>query len=226
VKLKKLKLFLMLALPLTAYTDHCYAQCARHDIDYYLNKGFTPEQITAICTAAPLETATPINHEDSNFDIQSPETFNNKITPNQIPDADQPPTTQKKNEQFLKEAIKGRNVILTENSLQYTLKVCIEYGEEDMYGFAAKACPIVKFVIARKGLEVIASRKKYIFFGDDEIKVKGIISREIIAGLEKNNAEELHKIQQQLESGDYTVIPVRDDISLDSVEQLLLQLAI
>jgi hypothetical protein len=115
---------------------------------------------------------------------------------------------------------------VTADSLQYTLKVCIEYGQEDIYGFAPKACPNIRFVIARKDLEVVKSQKKYIFFGDEEIQVKGAISREITGGLEKNNSEEQDKIQQLIESGDYTFIPIRDDISSDSVEQALLQLTI
>lgn len=185
-------------------TNLSYAQCARNDVDYYLSKGFTPEQITNICAIAPLRSDKSLG-EASNSLPQQP--------------------ALEKDEQFLKHAIKGRNVLLTDDSLQYTLKVCIEYGDEDMYGFAPKACPKVRFTIARKGLEVIKSQKKYIFFGSDEIKVKSTVRREIVGDLEKNTAEEQQLIQQLLESSDHTVIPIRDDISLDSVEQVLLQIS-
>lgn len=123
------------------------------------------------------------------------------------------------------EAIKGRNILLTNDTLQYTLKICLEYGEEDLYGFAANACPVIKFTIARKNLEVIKSQKKYIFFGDNEIKIKATIKREVISGLEKNKIDEKKLIQQQLETGDYTFIPIRDDISLTDIEQVLREIS-
>ena len=201
---KKFKLFLLFSLSLTTQINNSYAQCARDDIDYYLNKGFTPEQITKICTTPPLKSDKPASDITNNFSRQS---------------------AHDKNESFLKEVIRGRNVILSKDALQYTLKICIEYGDEDLYGFAPTACPNVRFVIARKGLEVISSRKKYLLFGADEIKIKGTIKREILDGLEKNTDNERELINQLLESGDNTIIPVRDDVPLDSVEQVLLQLS-
>lgn len=207
---KNSKLFFLLALPLSIYTNSSYAECARDDVDHYLDKGFTPEQITTICSTPS------VNNTDK--------AVNKKSSTEKITETDETHSL-KKNEQFLKDAIKGRNILLTNDSLQYTLKVCIEYGDEDMYGFAPKACPKIRFIIARKGLEVIKSQKKYIFFGTDEIKIKSTIRREIVGGLEKNTAEEQQLIQQLLESGDHTVIPIRDDISLDSVERTLLRLS-
>lgn len=195
---KFIKSFTLLAISLAVLPDYCYAACAREDIDHYLDKGFTPEQVTSMCTTPSINNINKASDEIS---------------------------SDNKHEQFLKEAIKGRNVLLNDDSLQYTLKVCIEYGDEDMYGFAPKACPKVRFTIARKGLEVIKLQKKYIFFGADEIKVKSTIRREIVGDLDKNTAEEQQLIQQLLESGDHTFIPIRDDISLDSVEQALLRLS-
>ncbi|MDH5388070.1 MAG: hypothetical protein OEY06_06445 [Gammaproteobacteria bacterium] len=212
---KSFKLFLILVLPLTMYANTSYAECARNDIDHYLNKGFTPEQITSICATTPLKTSKPeIPHDED----EPEKTHHTNQDTNQT-------TAHEKNEQFLKEAIKGRNVTLTKDSLEYTLKVCIEYGDEDLYGFAPKACPIIRYTIARKGLEITKSQKKYIFFGAYEIKIKSTIKREIISGLENNKSNEIILINEKLETGDHTFIPVRDDISIVEVEQVLLQLS-
>lgn len=207
------------------YANHSYAECARDDIDHYLNKGFTPEQITSICATTPLKTIKPTNNLTDQAASEIPgnedepeKTYHTNNDTNQT-------TTHEKNEQFLKEAIKGRNVTLTNESFEYTLKVCIEYGDEDLYGFAPKACPIIRYTIARKGLEITKSQKKYIFFGAYEIKIKGTIKREIISGLEKNKANEIKLINEKLETGDHTFIPIRDDISIAEVEQALLQLS-
>ena len=179
-----------------------------------------PEQITAICTTSSIkpEDNKSVNNTDKQNDQESGEKEIIETNNNQK-------TSPNKNEQFLKEAINGRNILLTDDSLQYTLKTCYNYGEEDQYGFAPKACPIVKYAIDLKGLEVIRSGKKYIFFGDHEIEVKATIRREIISGLDKHKAEEQQQIQEHLESGDQTIIPIRDDISLADVEQVFLQLA-
>jgi len=209
VQLNHPKLFL-LTLILCIYTNSSFAKCTRKDIDHYLNKGFTPEQITTICSNAPTIAT---DNEPTNDSKQITET-----------DIDQK-TLIKKNELLLMEAIKGRNILLTNDTLQYTLKICLEYGEEDLYGFAANACPVIKFTIARKNLEVIKSQKKYIFFGDNEIKIKATIKREVISGLEKNKIDEKKLIQQQLETGDYTFIPIRDDISLTDIEQVLREIS-
>ena len=206
IMLRKVKLTPLLALSLAAYSSHTYAECARDDIDHYLNKGFTPEQITKICTTSPATSTKPESNTENNLIQQS--------------------TSHEKNKKFLQEAIKGRDIILTNDLLQYTLKTCIEYDEEDQYGFAPKACPFVKYTIALKDLQVIKSRKKYIFFGTDEIKVKSTITREILGGLKKYKAEEKRRIIEKLESGEHTIIPIRDDISIEQVEHVLLNLAI
>ena len=220
MKPKHSKLFFLLALSTSSFTTYSYAECARDDINYYLSKGFTPEQITAICTTSSIkpEDNKSVNNTDKQNDQESGEKEMIETNNNQK-------TSPNKNEQFLKDAINGRNILLTDDSLQYTLKTCYKYGEEDQYGFAPKACPIVKYVVALKGLEVTRSGKKYIFFGDHEIEIKATIRREIISGLDKHKAEEQQQIQEHLESGDQTIIPIRDDISLADVEQVFLQLA-
>lgn len=204
----------MLTLPLSTYAGNSQAECARDDIDYYLSKGFTPDQITAICTKPTS-------------DAQPAESFSHEQKPEPALNASQQPTALEKDEQFLKDAIDGRNILLTNDSLQYTLKTCFRYGEEDQYGFAPKACPIVRFVISLNGLEVIRSGKKYIFFGDHEIEVKSRkITREITGGLEEHKPEEQQQIQKHLESGNETIIPIRDDVSPENIKQVLSRLAI
>lgn len=220
---KLIKASLPITLTFLASTQQAYAACARNDIDYYLSKGFTTEQITAICTSPRTNTSSGQN--------------NNQTTPAESATSNMPSDSQsmdqtvisksgsKTDELLLIEAIKGRNVVLTDNSLQYTLKNCVEYRDEDQYGFAPKACPQVKFVVALKGLEVLKSGKRYLFYGDNEIQVKGSITWEVIEGLASFKAEDQKLILKKLESGDQTTIPIRDDIPLDSVVQLLKKLA-
>ncbi|MCW8922579.1 MAG: hypothetical protein OQK69_02955 [Gammaproteobacteria bacterium] len=208
----KIKLFPLLALPLTTYTNISLAECARDDVEFYLNKGFTPEQITSLCKFSADKPATETEEAPQKTSYSAPDAA--------------PVTSANKDEQFLKDAINGRNISLSDNSLQYTLKTCYAYAEEDQYGFAPKACPTVKYTIALRDLEVTRSGRKYIFFGASEIEVKGTIAREITGGLKDYKPEEQKQIHKHLESGNETIIPIRDDISPKSVEQTLHRLAI
>ena len=129
-------------------------------------------------------------------------------------------------EQFFKIAIKGKDILLTSDALHYTIPMCIQYGQEDLFGFTPKTCPDVKFVVGLKELEVLSTRKGDWFFGPGEVTVQGKITREIIGQLEDLDPRERRSALKKFETGDKTVIPIREDISLDRVQAQLEQLAI
>ncbi|MDH5767082.1 MAG: hypothetical protein OEZ38_13800 [Gammaproteobacteria bacterium] len=195
--INKHSLFLLATTTLIFFPHSAYSDCSREDIEFYLAKNFTTEQITRLCETSSSPT------KNSNTNSQSPTTDT---------------------ELFLREAIKGRDVSLSDESLTYTLRSCIQYGEEDMYGFAPKACLNIKHQVALKGLKVSEPENRYLFFKPDKIEISGEIYREVMSGLEKYNAEDQQLILQKLETGSKTSIPVRDDISIDQVFQTLQQL--
>lgn len=176
-----------------------WSDCSREDVEFYLAKGFTTEQITRLCETSSAR----IQH--SNIRSQ---------------------TSGNDTELFLREAIKGRDVSLSDESLAYTLRTCIQYGNEDIYGFTPEACLHTRYQIDLKGLKVSEPEKKYLFFKPDSIEINGIINREVMSGLEKYKTEDQKLILEKLESGDKTSIPVRDDISIEQVFQTLQQLSL
>ena len=101
----------------------------------------------------------------------------------------------------------------------------MQYGEEDLFGFTPKTCPDVKFVIGLKDLEVLRGGRKYLFYGPGEVRVRGNISREIIGQLDDLKPRERRYVLRKFDTGDITVIPIREDISLDRVIEVLEQLA-
>ena len=240
------RIFLLGALALIAQVDQAYAACTRSDVAYYLSKRFTTYQITKICTASPP----PPTTEHPASSVQSAEPAASVTPPEKAPPADtavatpQPapqgieqdvdnraagddtkPFLRMDTEQFLRTAIKGEDIFLTGDSLHYTIKMCIQYGGEDLFGFVPTACPHVKFVVALKRLEVLRSDKRYILFGPAEITIKGEIKRDIIGGLEDQKPWDRKMILKKFETGDKTVIPIREGISLDRVAAVLEQLA-
>ncbi len=194
------------------FSSQANAACSRDDVEFYLGKGFTVDQITTLCSTSAAPASETLKSE-SQPEKQSSE---------------QPSITAVEDDKtlFLKRAIKAQKINLNSDLLSYTQKICIEYGEEDLFGFTPKVCPEVKFIISLKGLEVIGTGKKYYFYGTQEIRVKSIIRREIIGELKDQKPEARELILEKLEQGDETAIPVRDDFSLERVKQVLQDLSL
>lgn len=190
------------------HSTHASAACSRDDVTFYLEKGFTTEQITALCSEVSKPAA----------DAPQAESEKNE----------QPPASEAvdDNALFLSRAIKAQKINLSSDSLSYTQeKMCIKYGEEDLFGFTPKVCPDVIFTIALKGLEVLDTGKKYGFYGTPEVRVKSAIKREIIGDLKDQKPEDRELILNVFEQGNETAIPIRDDFSLEQVKQVLEELS-
>lgn len=190
------------------YSSQANAVCSRDDVTFYLDKGFSTDQITTLCGTAstPAGDAPQSELQDNDKHSISPVVDDNAL--------------------FLSRAIKAQEIKLSSDSLQYTLKICIQYGEEDLYGFTPKVCPRVHYIIALKGLEVLKTGKRYYFYGTPEVRVKSTIEREIIGNLKDRKPEDRELILDEFEKGDETAIPVRDDFSLEQVKQVLQNLSI
>ena len=194
------------------FSSQANAACSRDDITFYLDKGFSTDQITALCS----EAARPAGVPDSETQKSEPHDTEQRSASAAVDE----------NTLFLQRAIKAKEIKLSNESLHYTQKVCIEYGEEDLYGFTPKVCPNVKFTIAFKGLEVTDTGKKYGFYGTPEVRIKSTVNREIIGKLEDKKPQERELILEKFEKGDKTAIPIRDDFSLEQVKQVLQDLSI
>ena len=185
------------------------AACSRDDVTFYLDKGFSTDQITTMCSelSAPVSEAAKSEQLNSEQQAVSPAVDDNVL--------------------FLNRAIKAQEIHLSSDSLSYTQKkMCMEYGEEDLFGFTPKVCPDVSYIISLKGLEVVDTGKKYGFYGTPEVRVKSsTIKREIIGGLKNKKREERELILEKFEKGFETAIPIRDDFSLEEVKQVLQELS-
>ena len=204
---------LIVPLLFMSYISQANAACSRDDITFYLDKGFTTDQISAMCS----EPATPASDGSQSDSKSEPQNTEQQSAA----------TAMDEKTLFLNRAIKADKISLSSDSLQYTQKVCIEYDEEDLFGFTPKVCPDVTYSISLKGLEVEDTGKKYGFYGTPEVRVKSSeIKREIIGELKDKKPEERELILEKFEKGDKTAIPIRDDFSLEEVKQVLQALSI
>lgn len=182
---------------LSLISQNALSECNRDDVEFYLSKNFTTQQITELCRNSSKTESVPV-FESSKTKVKLGE-----------------------DEVFLKDAIDARKITISNEYLEYTLRVCVEYAEEDNYGFAPKVCPDIRYRIAFNGLKAQKTDKKLFFFGGNGIDIKGDISRDIISGLEKRNEEEKKYLFKKLESGDETNIPVKEGVSSKQAAQVL-----
>jgi hypothetical protein len=199
-----------LSLPLVG---NAQAECSREDIDHYLAKGFTPAQITSICTKT--EPPPAVNLEKAAPRTKGPATLQPAPQENR---PQQGAYRGQDSRSFFGDVIKGYDVVLTADTLLYTRKKCYDLGEEDLFGFTSEVCPEVRYHINLNGLKVLQTGGKFAFFGAPGITVKGKISREILSGLQDLNPQDKETIKTMLATGNEESLPIRQGVSRDRVE--------
>lgn len=204
--------------PLTAF-----GACTRSDVDYYLARGFTREQVVGLCTGKPAagnaapaalpQEASPKPGDAAGSDLPA-ETAQEK------PKEPESATAHTKRltgategglEDFFGSAIDGYDIHLSEKALHYTRRTCIEYGPYNQFGIKTEACPDVRYTVERSGLTVKSVKQALLILGNLEATVSGRIERKIV-DLDRYEPPLREAIQAHLEKGPETVIPIRDGI--------------
>jgi len=150
--------------------------CSKEAIAYYLEKGFTPEQVTRMCqvsahsdetaTTATTTTATTATKDDGQVADASGNERQGSL----------------KNDDFVffNRTILSDSLTVTPQTLTYVGEECISYDEEDMTGFRPRVCGVLKTTINRTGLVVLRAARGLFIFRDAQLLVKGEIQREVI----------------------------------------------
>ena len=201
-----------------AFPHAVYGACARGDVDYYLSKGFTRDQVVAICTGAlPKPRRSPASEVPSGSGAEPGASFTEEPTP-----LDQAASARMRDdlEAFLTSAIDGYDVRMTPKALYYTRRTCIEYGPYNEYGIKTEACPDVRYAIARAGMRVRDIRQALLLLGNYEVTVSGAIERQILA-LDQYPPGLKARLSAYLETGGETTIHIRDGIPRERLETAL-----
>lgn len=217
------KKYTLLALPLALSLLPLNAQagCSRDDIDHYLEKGFSPSQVTTICgaPAAPVAPAPAVQNQAPQQQqqvqqptVQPPNQSSTRYAPAAEPVADR---------KFLIDVINGYDTVLTDDTLAYTIKKCYELGEEDLFGFPPELCPEIRYTLNLNGLKMIETGRKYLLFGPPEIRLHGQIQREILTDLKDVNEEMKELLIKQIDTGNEVVLPIQQGTPVDRVQKAL-----
>lgn len=193
----------LLVIPFSIFPYISWGACAPDTIQFYLDKGFTQEQITKLCS-------------QSNNSAPAYEPYQKPVVIYQ--EGGHKPgisTEERKAIQELKGSISGRSVDITDDSISYIRNLCIVAGNASDVDQRGKECIDIAYSIAREGLQVTESGKGFLLFGNTEIEVisSSIIRKTVIADPWEAYPPDLRYALKRkydaTETGNKTTIPIR-----------------
>ena len=205
---------LSLALSSSLMLSHsALAECTRSDVEYFLSKGFSQEQVVALCNQAKQ----PATKKNSGYQAYGKELEERMRTERRL--------QQEDDDIFiLKVGIAAEKIKLTADWLDYQKARCLTAGEGFTTEARTKACPLVRYRIYFKGLEVKGYSRKYWIFGAREIEVVGKIKRKLMDDFKEYDPgirRQLFAAYKALARKDGTSIPVRKDFSVGRIQEVL-----
>ncbi len=193
------------------------AACSRSDVDYYLDKGFTREQITALCNDGEPSPPRGGNRHDAYDDPVEREVRETE-------------KRRRKDEKifFIKSALAAWDIELTPRKLEYTRKFCIAAGKTPEVEGRVRICPNVRYRIYFKNLEVGGYERKYYFLGRREVEVTGKVQRKMMHDFQEYPSDirrQLIAAYKHATRKGATFIPVRKDVPIYRVTEILREYA-
>lgn len=199
------------------------ADCTRDDIQFYLDKGFTQEQVTQLCSASGSGGDTP------DYTPYQQQVIIYKDGGGEGPGLKD--GLSKEEREAVNTIKAGSNVTklkVTPQTISYAAKTCIVSASSPNVADRYKDCIDVDFVIQRKDLIVSSSGKKLLVFGNQYVLLEGNIDAKPKRAWEDYPLDVRRALQRNFEwkeSGKKTKFPVGDDYSVTRVVNALRTLA-
>ena len=195
-----------------------FAACSKEDIEFYLDKGFSQEQITQLCSAsqASVPDYQPYQQKVIIYSTEEAPGVKGGFT-----------REERKAIKTLDEGADVVNLEVDQNFIKYTSVICLadQQGKEHTQRF--KDCPPVDFVMNRYDIEISASGKKYGFFGKQFLTVKGDIKRTMQGSFDDYPPQFRKQLERQYNwkaNRPEIDFPIRGDYSVTKVYNALTDL--
>ena len=155
--------------------NNAFAKCNKEDINYYLEKGFTPDQVTALCSEEIRSTNTTEDVYKSFSDEYANEQDEEYIKKMRI-----------ERQVFFKSALGAQNIKLRRDYLIFDQYECAKDGlAKPGSDRNKKGCAVVLTKIKLSEVEVSEKEfKEKVFFGARSIRVRGNVETKIIGGMD------------------------------------------
>ena len=195
---------LLLFLPGTGFSV-----CDKEDVKFYLDKGFTQEQITQLCAGSKAEVPDYTPYQQQVIIYKGGEDARG------IKDG-----FTYKERMAIKELQVGTDAVdltVDQDSIQYTVKVCLAVQEGKEFSQRFKTCPEVFYRVLRAGLTAVASSKQYGLFGQSSITIQGVIESQPKQNFDDYPTQFKKQLKRHFDwktKGNKTRIPVRGGYSV------------
>ncbi|MGF1643340.1 MAG: hypothetical protein ACFCUJ_06810 [Thiotrichales bacterium] len=160
--------------------------CSREDIEHYLQRGFTHDQVTKLCGNAPLDAAP----------VSAPPAADGTAAPSAAPP---PIVTDRMSDDLLvlKSSIEANDVQVTPTAIVYRVaEHCVFHGTENHLGLRDRACLPLSVTIARKGLRVTQAREPLFLIREGQFIVASDVERRF-DGLDRLNRHQRAEIETE-----------------------------
>lgn len=214
LKLKATKVtFILVCAAASCAATGVASACARTDVDYYLEKGYTREQVAAICGDAPAPDGVRKRDYDAYDDAREEELRD-----------DVHRRERDGNTAFLQSAVSAWDVAVTPRHLTYTRKLCLGAGRGPEVTARIKICPEVRYRVYFAGLKVHAQPRESAVPGTREIEVTGKVKRKLLHDFDEyppaTRRQLLGSYRARTREGG-TAIPIRKDYPMQRAYQTL-----
>ena len=179
--------------------------CSRSDIDFYLSKGFTQDQIAQLCSGGGDS-----SNQYRGFGEAEEEAYRRGLQRREYDD----------DNEFLRTALDAGNVNLSSKYLEYTKGLCMRVIHNPDAEARRKLCPNVRFRVYLRGLDVEGYNKKYFVAGSREINISGKIKRRLVDKLKEYPLDVQQAIKRSFNSRknkNSTAVPIADGVPVNRV---------
>ena len=191
------------------YSHSSYSECSKEDVEFYLEKGFTQEQITQLCSARSSEGASVPDYQPYQ---QKVIIYSNEGAPG-IKDG--LTLEERKATNALRGGIDARSVEVTPEAVNYIRPVCVNLKDSSDVEQWVSKCIDVAFSLSRDNLKVNQSGAKLFFIGQQQLEVSSAaIKRKYVTSdpwreFSPDKRFLIKRKYESLEKGNTTTIPLR-----------------
>ena len=149
------------------------SSCNKEDINYYLEKGFTTEQITALCgdNTSSIKEENYKSYSEEYADLEDEEYKRRMRIERQV---------------FFKSSLGAQNISIRKDILRFHQYECAREGmAKPGSAFNVKGCAVVQTVVKLSEVEVSEKEfKEKVIFGNRFILVEGNVTTKLVGGFE------------------------------------------
>lgn len=187
--MKKIAFSVMCCMSVSAW-----AACEREDIDHYLEKGFTPAQVTQLCTPA---VATPAQNTVVVEDVvNEPEIEAESVPPQPAVRTELP--DQAVLLERLQQALKVEELRIEGHALVFKHRFKAKYGEEDVFGNLQEVKPSMQVSIDLPSMRLIKVAKRIPVIRSAYVLLSGDIAQTVV-DQDSYKPKQLQGIQEYLD---------------------------